>query len=65
MIAESYVLNLQCDFCPPREPKRDQFSAPNARDAHRFARADGWRIYPAQRKAKCRRCAAVERAAKP
>ena len=64
MIAESYVLNLQCDFCPPRQPKREQFSAPNSRDAHRFAKADGWRIYPAQMKAKCPKCATVGGTAK-
>lgn len=57
MIAEGFVLNVQCDFCPPREPKRDQYVTRNVTEAYRAARADGWKLYLAQNKAKCPRCA--------
>lgn len=56
MIAEGFVLDVQCDHCPPRQPKRDQFVDRNVTLAYRAARAAGWKLYIQQGKAKCPAC---------
>ena len=56
-LAEGFVINVVCDFCPnPRDPRRDEFGGKNARDAYSQARRSGWRIYRAQWKARCPSC---------
>jgi len=56
-IADGFWIVLDCDFCPDQRQKmRGEFCERNATEAYRAVRAAGWKLYPAQSKAKCRRC---------
>jgi hypothetical protein len=61
MIAECYVLNVQCDQ-KHTVPVRDQFTGRNVREAWHAAMQAGWRLTPPDA-AWCPTCASAIRLA--
>ena len=59
MIVGCYSMDLYCDFGPHPigYDFPHQFTGRTEAECFRNSKKRGWKIYPAQRKAKCPRCA--------
>lgn len=60
MIVGCYTLHLYCDFnadhAPGEQCYMGEFTGHSMTASYKEARHAGWRVYPAQQKAKCPAC---------
>ena len=55
MRTECYVLHVYCDDCPYVFKEHDEFTGINKPEAHRNARAAGWKLGKRDKGPRCRK----------